>query len=143
MGVHPSHPTQPLREAGAVNGVGSHLGGEEDAPACRVGDMGEAGKGKHVLGGETGTNLFLYPHPSFLQTFFFNVFESPSELFDMPIFIMVSFSKCRSCPLSRAGRCLGLSLCPPPRSTLVSQAGTQRVRCPARVWAEFTVFPYF
>lgn len=66
-------------------------------------------------GGQTGTNLFLHPHPSFLQTFFFNVFESPSELFDMPIFITVSFSKCRCCLLGRSGRCLGPSLCPPPQ----------------------------
>uniref|UniRef100_A0A8C3KLL1 Dysferlin n=1 Tax=Calidris pygmaea TaxID=425635 RepID=A0A8C3KLL1_9CHAR len=31
--------------------------------------------------------------PFFDETFFFNVFESPSELFDAPIFITVSFSK--------------------------------------------------
>uniref|UniRef100_A0A8C4XTP5 Dysferlin n=1 Tax=Falco tinnunculus TaxID=100819 RepID=A0A8C4XTP5_FALTI len=32
--------------------------------------------------------------PFFDETFFFNVFESPSELFDTPIFITVSFRKC-------------------------------------------------
>ncbi|KFQ90203.1 Dysferlin, partial [Phoenicopterus ruber ruber] len=31
--------------------------------------------------------------PSFLQTFFFNVFESPAELFDAPIFITVVDSR--------------------------------------------------
>lgn len=32
----------------------------------------------------------MHPHPSLQQTFFFNVFEAPAELFDMPIFITVS-----------------------------------------------------
>lgn len=36
--------------------------------------------------------LVLSPLPSAPQTFFFNVFESPAELFDAPIFIMVSRS---------------------------------------------------
>lgn len=36
--------------------------------------------------------LVLSPLPSAPQTFFFNVFESPAELFDAPIFITVSHS---------------------------------------------------
>ena len=54
-------------------------------------------------GGRLGQTSALHPHPSFLQTFFFNVFESPAELFDAHIFITVSFSKRRSCPSGGLG----------------------------------------
>uniref|UniRef100_A0A803VQD3 Dysferlin n=1 Tax=Ficedula albicollis TaxID=59894 RepID=A0A803VQD3_FICAL len=42
-------------------------------------------------GGKTG--IMPHPHPDFSQTFFFNVFESPSELFDAPIFLTVVDSR--------------------------------------------------
>lgn len=138
----------PFGGAVAINGVGALLRGGEEAPACGVGGMGEAGRCEHALGGRLGQTSTLRPHPSFLQTFFFNIFESPAELFDAPIFITVSFRKCWSCPSGGLGRCLGPSPCPPPHSALGSVPPFPRQACsrvlhPGRIWAVFTVFPYF
>ena len=114
VGGHQSHPAQPLWEAVAVHGVGSLRTGGEGAPACRVGGMGEAGRRGCAWGGRLGQTSAWHPRHSSLQTFFFNVFESPAELFDAPIFITVSFGKRQ--PSGGPGRCWGPSPCPPPHS---------------------------
>lgn len=66
-------------------------------------------------------SIALVPHagsaalhrPSSPQTFFFNVFESPAELFDVPIFITVS-PPCRVPTPSPA-----MWLCSPPLGSLL------------------------
>uniref|UniRef100_A0A8D0G474 Dysferlin n=1 Tax=Strix occidentalis caurina TaxID=311401 RepID=A0A8D0G474_STROC len=65
-------------------------------------------------GGRLGQTAALHPHPSFLQTFFFNVFESPAELFDAPIFITVVDSRSfRTDSVIGEFRQMGLSLFSP------------------------------
>lgn len=143
--VHQRHPAQPLREAVAINGVRSHLTGGKEAPACGIGGMGEAGRCERALGGGGwGRPPPCTLGPSFLQTFFFNVFESPAELFDAPIFITVSFSKCHPRSSGGLGRCSG----PSPRHPPCGAQGNvplfpRRALHPGRVWAGFTLFPYF
>ncbi|NWS60067.1 DYSF protein, partial [Chunga burmeisteri] len=52
--------------------------------------------------------------PFFDETFFFNVFESPSELFDAPIFITVVDSRSfRTDSVIGEFRCMGLNLFSP------------------------------
>ncbi|XP_027564704.1 dysferlin-like, partial [Neopelma chrysocephalum] len=58
----------------------SRCRGGWEAPSCGFGGLGAVGKLPN-------------PDPSFPQTFFFNVFESPSELFDTPVFITVVDSR--------------------------------------------------
>lgn len=87
VGVHQSHNTA-LHGVGAVHGMRSHLRGGEGAPGCGIWGTGEAGGWEHPWGADADPTM--HPHPSLQQTFFFNVFEAPAELFDMPIFITVS-----------------------------------------------------
>ncbi|NWR80717.1 DYSF protein, partial [Centropus unirufus] len=56
--------------------------------------------------------------PVFDETFFFNVFESPAELFDLPIFITVSFSNHHPCSSGGLGLRVSISLSPPEHAFL-------------------------
>ena len=60
----------------------------------------------------------------------------------------MSFRKCWSCPSEGLAQCSGSSPCPPPHSAPGSVPPFPRQACssvlhPGRIWAVFTVFPYF
>lgn len=118
----------PFGGAVAINGVGALLRGGEEAPACGVGGMGEAGRCEHALGGEAGADLHLAPSPLFPTDLLLQHLRVTGRAVRRTHLYHGELQEMLVLPIGRAGEMLGaIALSPSPqcpgKRPPISQAG--------------------